>query len=92
MAPFLPFIAHLPSAIQPQPARMVVNFHTLFNVALAAAFIAPVDSLAKLLIRLLPALLASADPGLPRHLEEAALETASVALANAARERCAWLT
>ena len=86
MAPFLPFIAHLLSAIQPQPARMVVNFHTLFNVALAAAFIAPVDSLAKLLIRLLPAPPASADPGLPQYLEEAALETASVALANAARE------
>ena len=85
-APFLPSIAHLLSLIEPQPARMVVNFHTLFNLVLAAVFIAPVDGLAKLLIRLVPAPVLPADPGLPRYLDEAALDTTSVALANAARE------
>ena len=63
-----------------------MNFHTLFNLVLAAVFIAPVDGLAKLLIRLVPAPVLPADPGLPRYLYEAALDTTSVALANAARE------
>jgi phosphate:Na+ symporter len=86
MAPLLPLIAHLLSVIEPQPARMVVDFHTFFNLALAVVFIAPVDGLARLLIRLLPDPPLPADPGTPQYLEEAALETANVALVNAARE------
>jgi phosphate:Na+ symporter len=86
MAPLLPFIARLLFVIEPQPARMVVNFHTLFNVALAAIFIAPADKIARLLIRLLPDPLLPVDPGVPQYLEEAALQNASVALVNAARE------
>jgi phosphate:Na+ symporter len=65
---------------------MVVNFHTLFNVALAVVFIVPVDKLASMLIELLPDPVSPVDPGAPQYLEEAAIETASVALVNAARE------
>ena len=86
IAPFLPFVAHLLTLIQPQPTRLVVNFHTFFNLALAIAFIAPIDSLARLLIWFLPDPPLPSDPGLPQYLEEAALETASVALANSSRE------
>jgi phosphate:Na+ symporter len=84
--PFLPLISTLLARIDPDPARIAVNFHTAFNVALAALFIMPVGSLASLLILLLPDPAPSADPGLPRYLEEAALGTASVALVNASRE------
>jgi phosphate:Na+ symporter len=84
--PFLSYIAALLARIEPEPARGVVNFHTAFNLALAMLFILPVDRLAKLLIRLLPDPAPSADAGAPQYLEEAALGTASVALANAARE------
>jgi phosphate:Na+ symporter len=86
MAPLLSFLAPLLSAIEPQPARIVMNFHTLFNVTLAAFFIVPTDRFAKLLIYLLPAPQLPADPGAPQYLDEAALDNASVALANAARE------
>jgi phosphate:Na+ symporter len=84
--PFLPLISTLLARIDPDPARIAVNFHTAFNVALAALFIMPVGSLASLLILLLPDPAPSADPGLPQYLEEAALGTASVALVNASRE------
>jgi phosphate:Na+ symporter len=84
--PLLPYISTVLARIEPEPARMVVNFHTAFNLALAVLFILPVDSVAGLLVRLLPDPPPSGDAGAPKYLEEAALGTASVALANAARE------
>jgi phosphate:Na+ symporter len=86
VAPFLPLLTHYLTMLEPGPARMVVNFHTLFNVALGVIFIAPVDHFANALIWLLPDPPPPVDPGEPQYLEEAALGTASVALANAARE------
>ena len=68
------------------PARMAVNFHTAFNLALAMLFILPVERMAHLLMRLLPDPPRPEDPGVPQYLDEAALESANVALANAARE------
>ena len=68
------------------PARMAVNFHTAFNLALAMLFILPVERMAHLLVRLLPDPLRPEDPGVPQYLDEGALESANVALANAARE------
>ena len=85
-APMLPFVAHVLTLLQPDPARMIVNFHTLFNVTLALLFIGPIDRIANALIRLIPDPPLPEDPGVPRYLEEAALDTASFALANAARE------
>ena len=84
--PFLPYISTLLARIESEPARMVVNFHTAFNLALALLFIFPIDSLARLLVRLLPDPAPPADAGAPQYLEEAALGNASVALANASRE------
>jgi len=75
-------LAHLESA----PARLIVNFHTAFNLALAVLFLPFTDRLAALLIRFLPDPPRPADPGKPIHLEPAGLDSASVALANAARE------
>jgi len=68
------------------PARMAVNFHTAFNLALAMLFILPVERMAHLLVRLLPDPPRPEDPGVPQYLDEGALESANVALANAARE------
>ncbi|MBB3228259.1 phosphate:Na+ symporter [Luteibacter sp. Sphag1AF] len=68
------------------PARIAVNFHTAFNLGLAALFILPVESLARLLVRLLPEPPQPNDPGVPLYLDEVALDSANVALANAARE------
>jgi phosphate:Na+ symporter len=84
--PFLPTIAGWLAQIEPAPARLIVNFHTAFNLALAVLFLAFTDRLAALLIRFLPDPPRPADPARPIHLEEAALDSASVALSNAARE------
>src|SRR6266404_2210558 len=84
--PFLPMIGGLLQHIDPGPARLVVNFHTALNLVLAVLSLPLTDRLAALLVRILPDPPRPADPAKPIHLEEAALDSASVALANAARE------
>ncbi|HWJ36636.1 MAG TPA: Na/Pi cotransporter family protein [Steroidobacteraceae bacterium] len=84
--PLLPEIARTLARIDPSGSRLVVNFHLLFNVALAIAFLMPVGVLARLLTRWLPDPPTPADPGRPVHLDAAALDSATVALANASRE------
>jgi phosphate:Na+ symporter len=84
--PLLPFLARELPTLQPNAAKMTAEFHMLFNVVLAVIFIAPLDALASLLVRILPERKQPADPSLPRYLDEAALETPPLALANAARE------
>jgi phosphate:Na+ symporter len=84
--PFLPLIAQELSAFQPDAAKMVAAFHLLFNVALAAIFIGLLDPIAALLVRVLPEKKQTEDASVPRYLDEAALETPPLALANAARE------
>src|SRR5208282_3862264 len=84
--PLLDPISRLLTRIDPNPARIAVNFHTAFNLALAVVFIAPIDRIAKLLVRLLPDPAPAADAATPLYLEGVALGTASVALANATRE------
>lgn len=84
--PLLPWLAHALAALGDSPARIVVNFHTAFNLSLALVFIGPVDSLARLLVRLLPEPPKPNDPGVPLYLDEGALDSANVALANAVRE------
>jgi phosphate:Na+ symporter len=70
----------------PNPARLSANFHTIFNVALAAIFILILPWIAKLLLKLFPEKLRASDPGVPQYLDTDALDTPSVALSNAARE------
>ena len=84
--PLLAMIAGLLAHIESAPGRLVVNFHTAFNLVLAVLFLPFTDRLAALLIRFIPDPPRPADPGKPIHLEPAALDSASVALANAARE------
>ena len=84
--PFLPAITDALQQVEPAPGRLVVNFHLAFNLALAAVFLGFVGALARLLTRWLPDPPAPADPGRPVHLDVAALDSATVALANAARE------
>jgi phosphate:Na+ symporter len=85
----LPFIDPIMAGmtlIDPNPARLAANFHTIFNVAVAAIFILPLPWVAKLLIRFFPEKLQASDPGVPQYLDKDALDTPSVALSNAARE------
>jgi phosphate:Na+ symporter len=84
--PFVQPIARELTALQPDAAKMTAEFHLLFNVALAALFIGPLDFVAALLVRMLPEQKLPANPSVPRYLDEIALETPPLALANAARE------
>jgi phosphate:Na+ symporter len=84
--PFLPAITQALVHAEPAPGRLVVNFHLAFNLVLAVVFLGFVAALARLLTRLLPDPPVPADPGRPVHLDVAALDSATVALANAARE------
>ncbi len=68
------------------PARMAVNFHTLFSLVAAVVFLPLIDPMAKLCRRLLPDRPASDDPAKPRHLDPHVLDTPAEALGCAMRE------
>ena len=68
------------------PVRMLADFHTLFNLALAVLFIGPLPAFARLLEWLVPEPDASTDPSAPIYLDAAAISTPSLALTCAARE------
>jgi phosphate:Na+ symporter len=72
--------------IEPQAGRAVADFHTGFNIVLALIFFPLLKPFARLLVRLLPARIDTADPSQPIYLDWAARETPSIALAGAARE------
>jgi phosphate:Na+ symporter len=84
--PLLEPISRALGQLEPNPARMAADFHTLFNVALAIIFILPLPGLASLLTRLFPERTSTGDPSTPLYLDESALATPPVALACAARE------
>jgi phosphate:Na+ symporter len=86
VAPFLSPISHLLGAWQPDLAKATALFHIAFNVVTAVIFIGLLDGMARLLKKLLPTRVLEADPSRPRYLDDSALETPSLALADAARE------
>jgi phosphate:Na+ symporter len=86
VAPFFHPITELLQAWQPDLAKLTAEFHVAFNVVTAIMFIGLLDSMARLLKALLPEHVQETDPSRPRYLDESALETPSLALADAARE------
>ena len=68
------------------PERMVANFHTMFNLAIALLFLPFVNQLSALIARLLPDEVVADDPGRPKYLDDGTLETPAVALTCATRE------
>jgi phosphate:Na+ symporter len=85
----LPFLHLLPgwlSVFGTDAARLVVNAHTAFNVALAVVFLPLLRPLDALTRRLLPDPPVADMTARPRYLDKAALDTPGVALAAAARE------
>jgi phosphate:Na+ symporter len=86
VAPFLQPIADLLISWQPDLAKATALFHIAFNVATALLFMGLLDTMARLLKNLLPERVKEAGETGPRYLDESALETPSLALADAARE------
>src|SRR5580692_4444508 len=82
----LDWIGPMLVTIEPDAGRAVADFHTGFNIVLALLFFPLLKPFARLLVRLLPARVDTADPSQPLYLDWAAQETPSIALAGAARE------
>ncbi len=82
----LPWVMEMIARIEPDMRRQVLNFHVLFNVVLAAAFLGLTDVTARLVERWVPAGKGEVTRAEPRFLDAAALGTPALALANAARE------
>src|SRR5205823_14901003 len=72
--------------IEPDAGRLVADFHTAFNVIMAVLFLPLLRPFARLLVWLLPARAAPADPSKPIYLDDAARDSPAIALAGAARE------
>lgn len=84
--PTLPYVEGWVAGLGIEPAREVVLFHFIFNVALALLFIFWTEQIARVAERLLPNKPAADDPAKPRNLDPSALDTPPLAIANAARE------
>jgi len=84
--PLLEPITVAMKTLDSNPVRMLADFHTLFNLALAVLFIGPLPAFARLLEWLVPEPDASTDPSAPIYLDAAAISTPSLALTCAARE------
>jgi len=82
----LPWIEFGLAMIDPDPQRLVVNFHTAFNLLLAVTLIWFTASVARFAERLLPEDKAKDKQVAARHLDPAALDTPALATSNAARE------
>ncbi|HEY6981011.1 Na/Pi cotransporter family protein [Reyranella sp.] len=80
---------HWLSLLEPAPARIAVNFHSLFSLVAAVVFLPLIDPVANLCRRLLPARPVADDPGKPRHLDPNVLDTPAEALGCALRETLA---
>ena len=79
-------IASWLAMIEPNPGRIAINFHTAFNLAVAAIFLPAVALVATLATRLLPDLAQTAASTEPKHLDATVLDTPSEALGCAMRE------
>ena len=82
----LPYLGTLLISIEPDPARAVADFHTAFNLILAAVFFPLLRPYAALLRRLLPTRVDPADPAQPMYLAAVASEAPVIAIGAAARE------
>ena len=83
---FLEPISHFLMLIELNSARAVADFHTLFNVSVAAISLPLLTPYAALLRRWFPERIDPADPARPLYLDPAAKGTPIVALGAASRE------
>ncbi len=84
--PLIGLVEPLIAAIEADPARQIANFHTLFNLALAAVFLPFTGLMARLTEKIFPDGELVEGPARPKHLDPGAVETPTVALACATRE------
>jgi phosphate:Na+ symporter len=86
MIPVLSYLPPFVATFGADPARMVLNFHTLFNLAVGLIFLPLVDPLAGLAERIIPQQADADGLRAPQHLDLSVRDTPSEALACAMRE------
>src|SRR5436190_8447833 len=79
-------IASWLALLESDPGRIAINFHTAFNLVVAALFLPLVSLVASLARRVLPDLPQTAASNEPKHLDPTVLDTPSEALGCAMRE------
>jgi phosphate:Na+ symporter len=84
--PFLAWVQPYLADISPDPARLVANFHTAFNLGIAVFFLPLIGVISIVTEKILPTQAQADDPGRPRYLDNDALDNPSIALTCAARE------
>jgi phosphate:Na+ symporter len=84
--PLIPVVQPYLADFQSDGLRQTLNFHVVFNLAMALCGIWLVNPVSRLVTRLLPRQMQPDDPSRPHYLNEGSLETPPDALANAARE------
>jgi len=82
----LPLLGDWMVQFEPDNARAVADFHTLFNLVLAVIFLPLLQPFAALLRRMLPTRVVQSDPSQPIYLSDAAREAPVIAVGAAARE------
>jgi len=83
---FVTPIASWLTMIESDPGRIAINFHTAFNLVVAAAFLPAVALIATFATRLLPDLPQAAAAAKPKHLDPTVIDSPSEALGCAMRE------
>jgi len=82
----IPLVQPHLQAFQADGMRQILNFHLVFNLAMALIGIWFVGPVARKWTKLLPEKARAEDPSTPRYLNPGSLESPADALANAARE------
>lgn len=84
--PFAPLIESVVAPLHSDPVRLIVNFHTIFNIGLAVLFLPFTGLLARLSAMILPESKDAQAPDAPRYLDDKAIDTPVIALTAATRE------
>jgi phosphate:Na+ symporter len=84
--PFLGIAQQYLVELDSDPGRVIVNFHTAFNIALAIIFIPLTGVIASITKKMLPEKIDLDDPSKPKYLDEKAFDVPAIALSSASRE------
>ena len=84
--PVLSPLVHWMDSLNYDAQTMVISFHVLYNSTRCLIMLPTVGPMAKLCANILPKRAEANSQSTPRHLDPAALDTPSLALANAVRE------
>ena len=82
----LPWVIEVMARFVPDTRLQVLHFHVIFNIVLAAVFIAFTGRVAQIIEHALPITDDRPQQAEPRFLDAAAIDTPALALGNAARE------